>query len=102
VEAGTGDPLVLVHGFAGSTFDWEESMMPALAASHRVIAFDLLGMGFSDRPEGFAYGHDAWSRQVVDILDALGLPRATIVAHSLGGAVVSIVAGEHAERVAKL
>jgi 2-hydroxymuconate-semialdehyde hydrolase len=102
VEAGSGDPLVLVHGFAGSTFDWEERVMPALAASHRVIAFDLLGMGFSERPEGFAYGFDAWPRQVVDVLDALGIARAPIVAHSLGGAVASIVAGEHADRVAKL
>src|SRR5690348_15345511 len=43
VEAGDGEPLVFVHGFAGSTFDWEERVMPALATSHRVIAFDLLG-----------------------------------------------------------
>jgi 2-hydroxymuconate-semialdehyde hydrolase len=97
-----GEPIVFIHGFAGSTFDWEERVMPALATSHRVIAFDLLGMGFSERPEGFAYGFDAWSRQVVDVLDALGLARATIVAHSLGGAVASIVAGEHPDRVAKL
>jgi 2-hydroxymuconate-semialdehyde hydrolase len=102
VEAGDGEPLVFVHGFAGSTFDWEEAVMPALAASHRVIAFDLVGMGFSERPEGFTYGFDGWSRQVVDVLDALGVPRATIVAHELGGAVASIVAGEHADRVAKL
>jgi 2-hydroxymuconate-semialdehyde hydrolase len=102
VEAGAGEPMVLVHGFAGSTFDWEEHVMPALAASHRAIAFDLLGMGFSERPEGFAYGWDAWRRQLVDVLDALGIARATIVAHSLGGAVASIVAGEHPDRVAKL
>src|SRR5512138_64942 len=90
-EVSDGEPIVFVHGFAGSTFDWEEGVMPALAASHRVIAFDLLGMGFSERPDGFAYGFDAWRRQVVDVLDALGLARATLVAHSLGGAVASIV-----------
>jgi 2-hydroxymuconate-semialdehyde hydrolase len=102
VEAGDGEPLVFIHGFAGSTFDWEEHVMPALATSHRVIAFDLLGMGFSERPAGFAYGFDAWPRQVVDVLDALGIQRTTLVAHSLGGAVASLVAGEHADRVAKL
>lgn len=106
VEAGPGipddEPIVFIHGFAGSTFDWEERVMPALATSHRVIAIDLLGMGLSERPDGFAYGFNAWRRQVVDVLDALGLARATIVAHSLGGAVASIVAGEHASRVAKL
>ena len=103
VEAGSGEPaLVLVHGFASSTFDWEEVVLPALGGSRRVVAFDLLGMGFSERVEGLPYGFDAWSRQVVDVMDALGIARASLVAHSLGGAVASIVAGEHPERVERL
>jgi len=102
VEAGSGDPVLLVHGFASSTFDWEESILPALAASHRVIAVDLLGMGFSARASDLAYGYDLWSRQVVGVMDALGIARASLVGHSLGGAVVAIVAGEHPDRVDKL
>jgi len=102
VEGGQGEPVVLVHGLAESTFDWEEAILPALAASHRVIAVDLLGMGFSERVDGLAYGFDAWSRQLVDVMDALGIARASIVGHSLGGAVVSIVAGEHPDRVEKV
>jgi 2-hydroxy-6-oxo-octa-2,4-dienoate hydrolase len=76
--------------------------MPVLAASHRVVALDLLGMGFSERADDLPYGFDVWSRQVVDVMDALGIARATIVGHSLGGAVASIVAGEHPARVEKL
>lgn len=102
VEDGSGDPVILVHGFASSTFDWEETIFAALAASHRAIAVDLLGMGFSERADDLDYGFGLWSRQIVDVMDALGIARASLVAHSLGGAVASIVAGEHADRVAKL
>jgi pimeloyl-ACP methyl ester carboxylesterase len=103
LEVGRGEPpVVLVHGFASSTFDWEEAVLPTLARSHRVVAFDLLGMGFSERVEGLPYGFDVWSRQVLDVLDALGIPRATLVGHSMGGAVASIVAGEHPDRVERL
>ena len=102
VEAGQGAPIILVHGFAGSTVDWEEAVLPALATSHRVIAVDLLGMGYSARANDLAYGYDLWSRQIVAVMDALGIARATIVGHGLGGAVAAIVAGEHPERVERL
>jgi 2-hydroxy-6-oxo-octa-2,4-dienoate hydrolase len=102
VEAGRGEAVILVHGFAGSTFDWEPDVMPALARRWHVVAIDLLGMGFSARAADLAYGYDLWSRQVVGVMDALGIARASLVGHSLGGAVTAIVAGEHADRVAKL
>jgi pimeloyl-ACP methyl ester carboxylesterase len=102
VERGDREPMVLVHGFAGSTFDWEEHMLEPLSRSHRVIALDLLGMGWSARADDLAYGYDLWSRQVVDVLDALGLARVTLVGHSLGGAIAAIVAGEHPDRVERL
>ena len=102
VDEGAGEPVILVHGFAASTLDWEPDVVPALARSHRVVALDLLGMGFSARDDDLAYGWDLWSRQVVDVMDALGIARASLVGHSLGGAVTAIVAGEHPDRVAKL
>jgi pimeloyl-ACP methyl ester carboxylesterase len=94
--------MVLVHGFAGSTYDWEETVLEPLARSHRVIALDLLGMGWSARGDDLPYGYDLWVRQVVDVLDALALSRVTLVGHSLGGAIATIVAGEYPERVARL
>jgi pimeloyl-ACP methyl ester carboxylesterase len=102
VEEGDGPPIVLIHGFAGSTLDWEGPVLSALARTHRVIAIDLLGMGFSARADDLPYGFGLWAEQVVAVMDALGVPRATLVGHSLGGAVASIVAGEHAERVDRL
>jgi pimeloyl-ACP methyl ester carboxylesterase len=102
VEAGSGEPVILVHDFASSTLDWEEAILPALATSHRVIAIDLLGMGFSQRADDLDYGFGLWSRQIVDVMDALGIARASVIGHSLGGAVAAIVAGEHPDRVEKL
>lgn len=101
VEAGDGDPVILVHGFAGSTADWEADVLPALATRHHVVAVDLLGMGFSARGD-LAYGWDLWSAQLVEVMDALGFARAALVCHSLGCAVAAITAGEHADRVTKL
>jgi len=102
VEAGDGPTVILVHGFAGSTLDWEEHVLAPLARTHRVVALDLLGMGFSARDDELAYGFGTWTDQVVDTMDALGIARATLVGHSLGGAIVALVAGEHAERVDRL
>jgi pimeloyl-ACP methyl ester carboxylesterase len=102
VEAGDGDPVVLVHGFAGSTFDFERDVLPALSRTHRVVALDLFGMGFSARADDLDYGWDLWRRQVLDLMDALRITRASIVGVGLGAAVAALVAGEHADRVAKL
>lgn len=101
VEAGDGPPVVLVHGFAGSTMDWEGPIMDGLARAHRVVALDLLGMGFSARGD-LEYGWDLWAVQVVAVMDALAIPRAAIVGHSLGGAIATLVAAEHGDRVEKL
>ncbi len=102
VESGSGPPVVLLHDFAGSTLDWERTLVPALSRSHRVVAFDLYGMGFSARASDLAYGWDLWSRQTVDVMDALDVPRAALIGYGLGAAVAAIVAGEHGDRVAAL
>lgn len=99
VERGTGPPLLLVHGLAGSTYDWEAHALDALAREHRVVAVDLWGMGFSARDDAFAYGYDLWVRQLVGTLDALGIDRAAVGGHSLGGALAVLLAAEHPERV---
>lgn len=102
VEAGSGPPVVLLHDFAGSTRDWERTLVPALSRSHRVVAFDFLGMGFSTRASDVAYGWDLWSRQTLEVMDALDMPRAALVGYGLGAAVAAIVAGEHGDRVTAL
>ena len=102
VERGEGPPLLLVHGFAGSTFDWEEHALEPLAAEHRAIAVDLLGMGFSARDEALPYGFDLWAEQLDDTLEAIGVEKATVAGYSLGGAVATLFAARHPERVERL
>lgn len=101
-----GDPadptLVLVHGYTASTYVWH-SVAPLLAErGFHVIAPDLVGFGFSDKPSWFDYSITSQARVVVRLMNILGIGRATIVGSSYGGAVSSTIALDYAERVEKL
>ncbi|MGH2979826.1 MAG: alpha/beta fold hydrolase [Solirubrobacterales bacterium] len=99
-RAGTGSALVLVHGIAGSSRTWDE-VIPPLAERHTVIAPDLLGHGESAKPRG-DYSLGAYASGVRDLLIALGVDRATVVGHSLGGGVAMQFAYQFPERVERL
>lgn len=101
MEAGTGPPLLAVHGLGGT----KGSFLPtvaALAEQHRVIAMDLPGFGDSDKPIGAAYDARFFARAVVELLDALGLDRAHIAGNSLGGRVALETGLRHPDRVDRL
>ncbi|CAN5502381.1 alpha/beta fold hydrolase [soil metagenome] len=83
--AGSGPAVVLVHGVAGSCETWA-GVMPALARHHTVVAPDLLGHGQSAKPRG-DYSLGAYACGIRDLLAVLGVERATMVGHSLGGGV---------------
>jgi pimeloyl-ACP methyl ester carboxylesterase len=102
VESGTGPAILLVHGTAGTTLDWETSVLEDLARDHHVIALDLYGMGFSDRDGGFPYGFALWTDQLVQTLDALGVERASVIGQSLGGAVSLVFAGRYPARIERV
>ena len=102
VESGTGPPILLVHGTAGTTLDWETSVLDDLARDHHVIALDLYGMGFSDRDAGFPYGFALWTDQLAQTLDTLGVERASVIGQSLGGAVSLVFAGRYPARVERV
>ncbi len=83
---GEGPAVVLVHGIAGRASTWD-GVMPALSVRHRVVAPDLLGHGRSEAAAGdFSLG--AYASEVRDLMVMLGVGRATLVGHSLGGGVV--------------
>lgn len=104
LEAGAGDPVVLVHGSGpGVTAyaNWRLNM-PDLARHFHVLAPDLVGFGFTDRPDGVHYGLDTWVDQLIGFLDALSIPSASLVGNSLGGAVALRAAARHPGRARRL
>jgi pimeloyl-ACP methyl ester carboxylesterase len=104
LQAGDGDPVVLIHGSGpGVTAyaNWR-LVMPALAENFRVIAPDMAGFGFSERPEKADYGIDLWAEQVIGVLDALDLPRAAVIGNSFGGAIALRLAARYPDRVGDL
>jgi pimeloyl-ACP methyl ester carboxylesterase len=83
--AGAGPPVLLIHGMVNSSRHWERVAL-ALADSYRVIAPDLIGHGDSATPRG-DYSLGAHAASIRDLLATIGVERATVVGHSLGGGV---------------
>src|SRR6266513_1430503 len=83
--AGSGPPVVLIHGMVNSSLHWEATAL-RLANDHTVIAPDLIGHGDSATPRG-DYSLGAHAAAIRDLLAVIGIDRATIVGHSLGGGV---------------
>jgi pimeloyl-ACP methyl ester carboxylesterase len=100
VEAGEGPPLLLVHGIGGDWQTWEPVLAP-LAASHRVIAVDLPGHGGSAKGAG-DYSLGGMANVLRDLMAALGLERATLIGHSLGGGIAMQFAYQYPERCERL
>ncbi|HEY9415582.1 MAG TPA: alpha/beta hydrolase [Pseudonocardia sp.] len=97
---GSGPPLVLIHGIGDSSATWE-SLIPMLARDHLVIAPDLLGHGDSDKPRA-DYSVAGFANGVRDLLGVLGIRRATLIGHSLGGGVAMQFAYQFPERTERL
>ncbi|MCL9662439.1 alpha/beta hydrolase [Paenibacillus hunanensis] len=96
-ESGKGTPLVLLHGFLGSSAYWDE-LIPLLSSSYRCITPDLRGHGRSLAPEG-SYRIEQMADDVIQLLDYLQLPSATVLGHSMGGYVTLALAEQHADRL---
>lgn len=104
LEAGTPEAptLVLVHGMLSDATTWG-GVMPGLAVrGFRVIAIDILGHGKSAKPVDGEYTVTRFAELVADLMTALGIERATLAGHSLGGGTVIAVSHLYPERVDRL
>ncbi len=103
-DLGSGHPLLMIHGSGPGVSAWANwrLVMPALAERARVIAPDMVGFGFTDRPAGQRYDMDTWVGQAVGLLDALGIARTDLVGNSFGGALALALAIRHPQRVRRL
>jgi len=101
LHAGSGMPMLLIHGLVGSSANWRNNI-DALAQHASVYAIDLVNMGKSQRVGGLDAGLRATANRIVAVMDALDLADADIVAHSHGGAVALMLAALHPRRVRRL
>lgn len=103
-DQGEGAPVLLIHGSGPGVSAWANwrLTLPELAKERRVIAPDMVGFGFSERPAGIEYGLDAWVAHAVGVLDALGVETADVVGNSFGGAIALALAIRHPQRVRRL
>ncbi len=98
----TKPPLILIHGYTASVYVWK-TVAPMLAdAGFRVIAVDLLGFGYSEKPTWFDYSIQSQARMISRFMSRLEIGRATIVGSSYGGAVALMLTLDYSERVEKL
>jgi pimeloyl-ACP methyl ester carboxylesterase len=100
-EIGSGEPVILHHGYTGSHDVWLNEIAPRLADSYRCIVMDGRGAGDSAHPAD-GYNIPQYARDVVAMADALGLEKFTYVGHSMGGGVGFQLGLEHAERLERL
>jgi len=100
VAADGRDPIVLVHGFASSLETWAP-LRQLLHLHNRVLALDLKGFGWTDRPPG-DYSPEAQAELVLALMDARGITRASLVGHSYGASVVLALALRAPERVGRI
>ncbi|MEP6944531.1 MAG: alpha/beta hydrolase [Acidobacteriota bacterium] len=98
-----GDPpMILIHGYTASVYVWK-TVAPMLAENgFHVIAVDLIGFGFSDKPRAFEYSIQSQSRMIARFMSRIGIGRAVIVGSSYGGAVSLDLTLDYPEKVEKL
>jgi pimeloyl-ACP methyl ester carboxylesterase len=100
-DVGKGEEaLLLIHGMAGSSETWR-AVIPQLSRRYRVVAPDLLGHGQSAKPRG-DYSLGAFAVWLRDLLDELGISRATVIGQSLGGGVAMQFVYQHPDYCERL
>jgi 2-hydroxymuconate-semialdehyde hydrolase len=102
--SGAGDPVLLLHGSGPGVTAWANWRLtiPRLAEHFTVVAPDVVGFGFTDRPERISYDLQTWTDHALGVLDALGIAKAHVVGNSFGGSLAMSLAINHPDRVSRL
>ena len=82
-DYGSGEPVILIHGYPLSGRAWDKQVPPLLAAGRRVITYDRRGFGKSSQP-ATGYDWDTFAADLATLINVLGLDRVTLVGHSMG------------------
>ena len=100
LDVGQGEPVILIHGFGGSMWQWEHQQTP-LSAQFRLITPDLIGSGLSAKPD-IEYRPDQTLDYFVGFMDALNIQQAALVGNSMGAGLAIGMALAHPDRVSRL
>lgn len=101
IDEGNGMPVLLMHGIPTNALMWRD-VIPVLSKHFRVIAPDLLNYGQSEMPEHADVSINAQRQIMFGLLDALGIRRAHLVGHDIGGGVAQLMTVERPERIDRL
>lgn len=103
-DQGKGFPVLMIHGSGPGVTAWANwrGVIPLLAQSRRVIAPDMLGFGYSERPADATYNQQRWVEHAIGVLDELGIEQADVVGNSFGGGLALALAIQHPQRVRRL
>ena len=103
-DQGAGAPVVLLHGSGPGVSAWANwrLVIPHLAQHFRAVAPDIVGFGFTERPDGISYDMETWLRHALDFLDALEIEQAHVIGNSFGGSLAVALAIRAPERVSRL
>ena len=101
LEKGSGSPVILIHGFLVHSAMWKMNI-DALAERFKVYAIDLWGFGYSERLPTMEYSFPLYGKQVKGFMEALGIPKATLVGQSMGGGISVYLAANFPEIVDRL
>jgi pimeloyl-ACP methyl ester carboxylesterase len=100
VWEGKGSPVLCIHGLTANSRFWD-CLASALSPRHKIIAMDLRGRGLSDKPPT-GYSIDHHCKDVLALMDDLGLKRPVLMGHSLGAFISLVFAAQHPEKVDRL
>jgi len=103
-DRGEGAPVLLLHGSGPGVSAWANwrLVIPHLAENFRVIAPDIVGFGFTERPDGISYDMDTWLKHALDFLDAMEIEQAHVIGNSFGGSLAVALAIRAPQRVSRL
>ena len=103
-DVGSGFPVVFLHGSGPGVTAWANwhRLFPLLREEYRILAPDMAGFGFTERPENAVYNMNGWVQQTIDLFDALKIEKANLVGNSFGGALALSMAVKYPERINKL
>lgn len=101
IEAGSGEPLILLHGVGGHAEAYSRNIV-RLGRNYRAMAIDLVWHGFSAKPPYNQRSIPTYAEQILDLMDSLGLQKTNLEGESLGGWVAIWFALHHPERLNKL